>query len=149
MDRRSVAFAAVVVGCARPVPPPPPPENRFPNDVVELEWRARMDDGDREWVTLVVDGKPFVLGMAGGPDDDANTEPDGCTSERWQKDPSQQVFFCGAASRWYTVALDRDLLVATRWDEWLEQQPRETHTVVLRLPVRGSQLRVVPYPTRR
>ena len=140
--RRLVAI--VVLGCTHPAPRSSL-ANHAPQTLVELEWRARMDEQDHEWVTLVVDGKPFVVGFAGGPDDDGNTEPEGCTSEPWRRDPAQQVFYCGAAARWYTVAIEHEVLVVTRWDDWIESK-RQTHEVVLRLPVHRSQMRVAPYP---
>jgi hypothetical protein len=137
----SRALILLAIGCA--APGTRPLANHHAPASVELAWRAVADDRDWVHVTLVVDGAPYEVGTASGPDDEGSA-PSGCKSEPDRADPAVQTFVCSLASRWYTASLQGGELVVTRFDEWF-QPHRLTNTVVKRIKVRGTTLHVLPY----
>ena len=140
---RSWLVVTVVVGGCAARATAPALGNHGGGEYVELAWHARMDDHDFVHVTLDVDGTPYEVGIASGPDDEGSG-PDGCTSEADAANPAMQTFVCRLASRWYAATLETDELVVTRFDEWFEPH-RLTSTVVRRVKTRGTKLHVLAY----
>lgn len=131
-----ILIALVICACG--ASPPPTPQELDPSigRAIRIEWRAEQGDGGRVVVTLVVDGKPEVLGML-----DAETETEAgtpATCALRAAHPLRTEFLCGDLSRYYVATLDHAELVVTFVDG-------DQHAEVKRIPVVGEGLAVKPY----
>ena len=139
---RALIVVVVATACAGRAKPPTL-DHHAGGEYVELAWHAHVDDRDWVHVTLDIDGTPFEIGMASGPDDDGSA-PSGCKSAPDAANPAIQRFYCAAASRSYSATLEAGEVVVTGYDEWLEPH-RLTTTVVRRVKVHGTKLHVLAY----
>ncbi len=158
MSKR-LAAVMVVVGCATRSPGPshlPPPASRervsfinHPLDAVSLAWRTRSDDRhERIWLTAVVEYRDYEVGIVVGDDDVAASSAERCTSEPDKTDARAAAFYCGGSYASFVAELIGHELVITRSDSYYDaSNPGGSAgpAVVVRVPVRGTQLIVEPY----
>lgn len=115
---------------------------------IAMSWQAKQADGENVEVTVVVAGKPYVLGKLDAASDDAPGTPATCDTMVSPK-PTSVGFTCGGTPAYnhYRADLVGNELVITLETgvDSGESTTDEKKQEVKRIPVKGSALVVAPY----
>lgn len=131
------ATVAVIL-CACGASPPPRIDEQPPllAPPLSIAWQAAQADGDQVAITLVVDHRPFELGvLPAGTETEAGT-PATCALRSAHATLTELT--CGDMSSWFAAELAEDVLVVSRVDG-------STRTELQRIPVYAGSLAVSPY----
>ena len=115
---------------------------------IAVSWQAKQADGENVEVTVVVAGKPYVLGKLNAASDDAPGTPATCDTMASPK-PTSVGFTCGGTPAYnhYRADLVGGELVITLETgvDGSDGAPEEKKQEVKRIPVKGGALVVAPY----
>ena len=130
---RMLVLVVAACGAAPPPAEEPPPAFGRP---ISIEWKATQADGDQVAVTLVVDRKPFELGLLPAGTDTEPGTPNTCALR--SAHPLRTELTCGDLSAFFAAELEPGELVIlyVEGNTWKEMR---------RIPVYGEGLAVAPY----